>query len=786
MSNDTGPWRGHWLWAAGRTFRYRRVANTYAFLRSEIELPLAPASAVVRVTADSRYRLWVNGEPVARGPARGYPHSYPYDELDLAEHLRPGANVLGILAHCIGDFTFQSEFAGRPGVLLDGAAVLPTGVEVRLDTHPDTWRAREGSCYRQIVERSSVQTGWQEDCDLASWPVGWLDPGGADWPRPADLGPHPQPPWLTLEPRGIPLLAETPRRPALVGVMTAEPADGWETVVDLSEPLTGEQWTPDAAEVDGERITVTPRAGRAVAVIFDYALTRLGHLELDVLEAADGVVDLAGAERLLPSGFVATRPPEDTQPRHVDRFRLRPGAQRCEGFNPRGYRYLAVIVRGATAPVVFRPPVLRELAYPAPCRGSLQTSDPLLDEIWQVGLTTLRPNMTDAYTDCPWREQAQWWGDARVEFLINAATLGDTALLARGIRQCAQSMLDNGLMYGVFPGRASILPDYNFVWVETLWDHYQHTGSDALLRRWADHLRRNLAWFREHTDETALLLPPEGTWLFLDWAPLFRGRYSTVYNLRYLQALAAAAQIFGQLGEDRDADACIGRGMLTALSLTQHCYDPATGVWHDGWDPATGHRVEQLSAHAQALAILLGLEPQSHEHLCREILIPVMRRERDDVVAPSPFFSAFVLEALLHQGFVQEVVDIIRLRWGEWLEQGYPTWPEEWDPQRAWNLSLCHAWSGSPTYLLSWVLLGVKPLQPGWRRVLFAPRRADLGRASGRVPTPHGEIEVSWRVEGDRWLVKLVLPEGLDAVVDLADGSRSLAPSGSHDFERAI
>ena len=23
--------------------------------------------------------------------------------------------------------------------------------------------------------------------------------------------------------------------------------------------------------------------------------------------------------------------------------------------------------------------------------------------------------MTDSYVDCPWREQAQWWGDARVQ-----------------------------------------------------------------------------------------------------------------------------------------------------------------------------------------------------------------------------------------------------------------------------------------------------------------------------------------------------------------------------------
>jgi len=273
-----------------------------------------------------------------------------------------------------------------------------------------------------------------------------------------------------------------------------------------------------------------------------------------------------------------------------------------------GTRYVAVIVRGATEPVTFRAPRLREISYPGHAKGRLKTGDALLDEVWDVGYTTLRRNMTDAYTDCPWREQAQWWGDARVEFLINAYTLGDTALLARGIRQCAQSMLSDGLMHGVFPGRGPLLPDYNFVWVETLWDHYWHTGSDALLRRHADDLRRNLAWFREQTDSSGLLPPPDGKWLFLDWANLNRGRYSTVYNLRYVQALSTAARIFNQLGDSLDADACLGRGMLTALALTQHVFDPETGLWHDGYDPERGERLEAVSVHAQALAILLGLD----------------------------------------------------------------------------------------------------------------------------------------------------------------------------------
>ncbi|MBI2303076.1 MAG: hypothetical protein HYU66_29565 [Armatimonadetes bacterium] len=782
------PWTAHWLWATGQNHFYRRFTNTYVFFRCEVTLPCQPAAAPVRVTADTRYRLWVNGTSVNRGPARGYPESLPYDEIDLAPWLHEGVNVLGILAHCIGDYTFQSEYAGRPGVLLDGAAEVPGHAPVRLDTHPAGWQAREGDGYRRGVERSSVQTGWQEDCDLARWPGDWLEPGAdpAGWGTPADLGPHPQPPWLTLEPRWLPLLTETEREPLkLAGIFAARQAEGWREVENLSDPLAAEDWqpAPEAAQCDDDAVTVAALPdGRAVAAVFDLGLTCLGHPELSILNASGGVVELAYAERVLPGGFVATRPPQPVQPRLVDRFRLRNGAQEAMVFNPRGFRYVAVIVRDAPGPVTFRWPRLCEIGYPCPQRGALETGEELLDSIWQTGVTTLRRNMTDAYTDCPWREQAQWWGDARVEFLINAHSLGDTLLLGRGVRQGAQSQLANGLLYGVFPGKSFVLPDYNFVWIETLWDHYQHTGSDALLREHAGTLRRCLAWFRDKTDHTGLLTTPEGTWLFLDWAPLYRDQYSTVYNLRYLQALAASAQIFARLGDHDSADACIGRGMLAAMSLTQRVYDPDTGRWHDGWDAAANRRVEAVSAHAQALAILLGLQPESHDRLCREVLIPVMCGECDDVVAPSPFFSAFVLEALAERGYGADVVDIIRRRWGEWVFQGHPTWPEEWHPEGDWNMSLCHAWSGAPTWILSRILLGVRPLEPGWRRVLIAPRRAGLSRVSGKVPAPQGDVAVAWRVEGGTWHVSATVPAGMAAVVDLGDGTRRDVGPGEHQW----
>ena len=59
------------------------LARKSVFLR---EVPAGPAS--INITADSRYKLYVNGEYVCCGPARGYPESCPFDTVDIGKYLK--------------------------------------------------------------------------------------------------------------------------------------------------------------------------------------------------------------------------------------------------------------------------------------------------------------------------------------------------------------------------------------------------------------------------------------------------------------------------------------------------------------------------------------------------------------------------------------------------------------------------------------------------------------------------------------------------------------------------
>ena len=81
---DLAPAR--WIWLPCE----RTLANTFVLFRREIEVEGEVASARGWISADSRYRLFVNGRRVQWGPAPCDPRSYEADPVDLTRWLVPG------------------------------------------------------------------------------------------------------------------------------------------------------------------------------------------------------------------------------------------------------------------------------------------------------------------------------------------------------------------------------------------------------------------------------------------------------------------------------------------------------------------------------------------------------------------------------------------------------------------------------------------------------------------------------------------------------------------------
>lgn len=75
--------------------------------------------------------------------------------------------------------------------------------------------------------------------------------------------------------------------------------------------------------------------------------------------------------------------------------------------------------------------------------------------------------------------------------------------------------------------------------------------------------------------------------------------------------------------------------------------------------------------------------------------------------------------------------------------------------------SLCHGWASGPTAFLSEKVLGVMPVEAGYRRVKINPDLGNLKWAKGTIPTPFGIISAEHHVENGKIVSKIDVPEGV-------------------------
>jgi alpha-L-rhamnosidase len=790
-------WRGQWCWTRKHL---SRPWNYYAYFRRTIDLPQKPRTADIRISADARYTLYINGRRVHQGPARSWPHFQSYDELNVVDLLRPGRNAVCAIVHQFGVPTFFSVYRDASGFLVDGE-IDCAGQAIPLHT-PDGWLCRDAGAWRKDVTRLSVQLGFQEHFDADQELVGWMQPEYEPkkedgWQEPWVAGPVGAHPWVQMEPRRVPLLADHHERfTQIVAQFRGRNARGYKITDDVYHlPLHEERRkeknlleNPQAMLQGNDGMTTLPPPadGDFVMAVLDLETYRTGHIHLDIAEAAgDEIIDILYSEDLDRSQgplIVGTGTPQGSEEATADRYRCRAGPQQWEAFHYKGFRYATLIFRNVEKPLKIRNVGVRQVHAAIEDVGSFECSDEMLNRIWLVGRETQRNCMFDSFVDCPWREQAQWWGDARVQGRVAAYAFGDSSLLERGIRLVAQSQDADGSLHSHPPADMPYhrLPDFMLTWVGTLWDHHLHTGRTDLARECLPVMHRLFDFFAGHENEDGLIGDFSGWWVFLDWQELYKKNHSAVLNMLYLQGLRHAASLSDLVGDDTSADRYTARAELLVTAIANRFWDESARIWRDGFDPDTAKPVEQTSQHAQALAILLDLKPETHEMLARDVLLRSARTRRGKVLTASPFFYAYVLEAMIKAGLRTEAVELIREKWGEMIDRGAVTFWEWWDVTIQ---SRCHAWSASPVYHLSQQVLGVVPMEPGWAKVRIAPVPADLDFARGIVPSPNGPVRVEWeKVEEDQLAVRVDLPDGMEAqFVSPLGQTRTLGPGG-HEF----
>ena len=149
--------------------------------RKNLELQAVPEHFNVHVSADNRYRLYVNGVSVVAGPQRSDVMHWRYEEIDLAPYLRTGNNVIAASVWHWGEHKPVAQHSFKTGFLIRGA----TADEAIIDTGTTAWKVLANSAYSALpVSREQVggyyasPPGEQLDADRYPW--GWQHAGFDD------------------------------------------------------------------------------------------------------------------------------------------------------------------------------------------------------------------------------------------------------------------------------------------------------------------------------------------------------------------------------------------------------------------------------------------------------------------------------------------------------------------------------------------------------------------------------------------------------------------------------
>ncbi|WP_409342952.1 family 78 glycoside hydrolase catalytic domain [Paenibacillus sp. MBLB4367] len=218
---ELAAWKAQWIWGSGEESprnEWRCFRKTFTIDEDDgIE------GYTLKITADSRYALFVNGKQVGRGPVRSWPFELAYDEYEIGHLLKPGeANTVAVLVMHFGLSTFY-YLRGRGGLVAQIEAVSRDGRKETVLATDSTWQTAIHAGHDPNASRMSCQHAFTEITDASAWGDSWTDSGNdeAGWEAAAVIGPVGMEPWVRLVERGIPHLTEEPFYPVRVETVNA-------------------------------------------------------------------------------------------------------------------------------------------------------------------------------------------------------------------------------------------------------------------------------------------------------------------------------------------------------------------------------------------------------------------------------------------------------------------------------------------------------------------------------------------------------------------------------------
>lgn len=672
--------------------------KTYAFKKSFTLNKLDDAT--LDISAQARYKLYINGTFVACGPCKGTREKTYFDSLDVKSYLRLGENELYIEVLQLVSDDMQGKMSPIEGVIRVGAMLLTAELncgELTLQTD-DSWLVAQLPV-KHISASSCYSAATRELHDKTADPV-----------------------WENA-------VVQT-------GVSNAEVDHYWWGstnkcfLYERPIPMLDFKDKTEIVKYDGEFF-------EADYLTFGFPVFKAcgkGTVRLYYFECFTEIQGKTNNDRTNRSlDFTKEMYDEIT----VD------GEAIFEPFWFRCFRFIKPEFTGECSIELVK---MTEVNYPMFPRTDYDFGNKVDNKLWEISVRTLRRCMHETYEDCPFYEQLQYCMDTSTQMIFNYQLTDDDLLARKAMDDFAASQLANGLMPSRTPSVGDQhIPSFQFYFIFMVYAHYTRFGDIDLVRKHLRAIDGVCEWFTNHINEDGVVGQSK-YWNFVDWATPWgyvqdendggvpvgiHGGVIGLYNPMMAYFLQCAAKLNLICGRVDVANEYLRTAEMLKENTEKYFWDKEKGLYADNLEHT------KYSQHMQTWCVLSGL---AIGRRARKIMKNSLNLEAKATYA----FAYFYFRALEVCGLYKYTEEMMNSYRGL-LKLNCTTVPET----PTYSRSDCHAWGALAIYEFSATVLGVRTYDVNDKSVSIKPYIKGRKYAKGTVSTIAGDVAVSWKKSGD-------------------------------------
>ncbi len=777
---DPLVWPAHWISLSAHP---QDDLGVFGF-RVKLDLSEVPKTLPIHVSADQRYKLYVNGEMVIFGPQRGDEKHWFYETVDLAPFLREGENWISAFVWNFGRWAPMAQHTVRTGFVFCLAPPPLAGMDRAREEEgaggggqdfsdvlntPGEWQVMripgwDFEMMHSNIGEFYIDVGPGEIIDGRTYPWGW--DRGSSPPTPAGMVRAPEEegaggwrspnvicqaeergasgggtPWMLI-PRSIPLM-NYEARPAPPAVRTG-------FVGDQLAAMFSEHGSP-FGKLGPNALKCNLRLAPGQSILLDFGEVICAFPKPLIGGPAGAVVTVTYAESLWQADN-SKGDRNDVTDKEVrgyqDKFVVDGEVHSYEPLWWRTFRYLKLECDPEyVVPPGWNPPLLDEVhaietGYPLQVESSFTADDPWVERIWDVSIRTAKRCAGETYFDCPYYEQLQYVGDTRIQALIGYYLGRDRALQRNAVETLGWSIMDNGLTQSRYPSRqAQVIPPFSLWWVMMVYDCVMYDGLNLDSDVWRNRevVQRGILSQLSISDESCEY------WHFWDWVPGWKwgippGSERALLDYVLQQTTQLASLVSTEDAKDRAGAQSIETRTFLLSSFKNQL--ESQFIFRDGLIGRKHKSASGKTEHAEALfriwQMMLEIDPDPW---------PTEALTVANAAKCTYYFSYYKHLAMFGRpeggdksdGSKRTYLDELE-PWKEMIESGLTTFAENPEPTR----SDCHAWSSHPILGFFQIVAGVTSTAPGWKKARIMPHPGDLKRFDAKIAHPDGELRVAY------------------------------------------